>query len=395
MNFSTISRVEGQAITFHKIFEQGLRRSNERSGYTLELASSYLNQPFSPPPCFNVDALLDIAKARQNLQGDHLWLLQTEPIYTRRYINLEMSSNLGDNVETYHKYQLAVAAFIQDSITFWSWGLIVEEVTKLKELQTSQASSVATKPLWKIYDERLGALEAFLLNQLQRRLRNLRFTLPLRLRDTYKITTFQRLQTASYKSTRRDSNDNPNFTKDRLEFCLSLLTFHDPLFEDQDNAERKPRYEYAMLFAMLDEHLAKCAQNKNMKELNRMDEIIYALLSDMAAVNQMLEMVRFHRPRGGKRQIDQVTKVENGRGWRYMKKHLQEQYQVRHIKKNTQESEIIPSREDGYQKIEAEKLLGRCFREFIETSNPSGTRLSQQWLDTDEKQRKALSQLWA
>ncbi|TGO27800.1 hypothetical protein BPAE_0036g00110 [Botrytis paeoniae] len=151
-----------------------------------------------------------------------------------------------------------------------------------------------------------------------------------------------------------------------------------------------------MLFAMLDEHLAKCGQTKDMKELARMDEIMYAAFSDMAAMNQILEIVRFHRPRGVRREIDEVTKVEDGRGWRYIRNHLQDQYQATRLDPRTLEaSGIIPMREDGDQKIEAEKLLVKFTKEFIETPEPSGTRLSQQWLNTDKQKRVALGRMWA
>ncbi|TGO36491.1 hypothetical protein BHYA_0123g00190 [Botrytis hyacinthi] len=215
---SNASLVNKQTTMFDEAFQHGLKRSSGTFGYTLELASSYLNQPFSAPPSFDIDTLSDIARTRQALQGDHLWLLQTDPLYARRYINLEMTSNLEENSKPYHQFFLGGNSFIQYSIMFWSWGWIFDETPKLKGLLTSHEILDSVKPLWKVYDELLGALEALLLNQLQRRLQYLGSILPMRLRDTFKFSTFQRLESMAFCHTRRDLKLFPDFAKDRLDF---------------------------------------------------------------------------------------------------------------------------------------------------------------------------------
>ncbi|KAF5868688.1 uncharacterized protein Bfra_012018 [Botrytis fragariae] len=296
---SNASLVKNQTTMLDEAFQQGLKRSSGTFGYTLELASPYLNQPFSSPPSFDIDTLLDIAKTRQALQGDHLWLVQTDPL-------IQSSSGRSE---------------------------IFDEIPKLKGLLTPLHEILdSRRPLWKVYDELLGALEALLLDQLQRRLQYLGSILPMRLRDTFRFSTFQRLESMAFYHTRRDLKLFPDFAKD-------------------------------------------------MKELARMDEIMYAAFFDMAAINQMLEMVRFYRPRGVRREIDEITK---------------DQYQATRLDTRTWEpSGTIPMREDGDRKIEAEKLLVKFTKEFIDTPEPSGTRLSQQWLDTDKQQRVALGRMWA
>ncbi|KAI9651338.1 hypothetical protein NHQ30_001377 [Ciborinia camelliae] len=355
--------MESQPTMFDEILDHGSTTSKGPSGHPLELSSSYLNQPFSAPPAFSIDSLLNIAKARQALQGDHLWLLQTDPLYARRHINLAMTSNLGVTFEPHHQYILASSVtIIQDAVIFWSWGWIVDELENLKELQISLNESLdPQKPLSKAYDAALGSLEELLLNQLDRRLNYLKILLPMHFRDVHKITTVSDHRGTFFRSL---PNSCPDFTRDRLEFCLSIL------------------------------HLATCREAKNMKELTRLDEVLYTALSSMAAMTQMLDMVRFHRPRSKKREFENITS-ETARGWRYIEKHLEDQYESRSFDFENIDHRKLSPWENQTQKIKAEKLLADATKKFVETPKPRGTRLSQQWIDADNQQRKALGRLWA
>jgi hypothetical protein len=46
----------------------------------------HLRQPFRGVQGFDIERLMNIAKTRQDLTDDHLWLLQTEPSYMRWYV---------------------------------------------------------------------------------------------------------------------------------------------------------------------------------------------------------------------------------------------------------------------------------------------------------------------
>jgi hypothetical protein len=61
----------------------GFRHTNE-----VELWSPYTNQAFSAPPVFSIENLIYITQTRVEALGDHLWFLQTEPAYMRRYIRV-------------------------------------------------------------------------------------------------------------------------------------------------------------------------------------------------------------------------------------------------------------------------------------------------------------------
>ncbi|KAH0274072.1 hypothetical protein KCU91_g5532, partial [Aureobasidium melanogenum] len=61
----------------------GFKQSNN-----IEFWSDHVNQPFSSPPKLDVDYYCSIAKARMQAAKDHLWLLQTDPSYFRRFVKV-------------------------------------------------------------------------------------------------------------------------------------------------------------------------------------------------------------------------------------------------------------------------------------------------------------------
>ncbi|KAF7923039.1 uncharacterized protein EAE98_007744 [Botrytis deweyae] len=338
--------MESQISSFDEISKCGSMTLNGRFDHIPGTASCYLDQPFSAPPIFDINSLLNIAKTREAVQGDHLRFLQTHPLYARRYIELAMTSNLGKELKNYDKFIIASSILlIQDMVMFWSWGWIVDEVEKLKNLQITLNESLdPLKPLSKAYDAALGSLEALLLDQIRRRSKYLGDLLPMYLRE-YKLTSISSNHGTFPAWQRRHTVSHPEFSKDRLDFCLALLLLDT---SSDIKLEEVSPLTPAMIFAMLEEHLAKCHETKNFKELARLAETVYAVVSSLAAMYQMLEMVRLHRPRAKRREAEDVAKLEHGHPTKI----------------------------------------------FMETPKPTGTRLSQQWVDNDEQQRKALSQIW-
>ncbi|KAF7945162.1 hypothetical protein EAE96_009941 [Botrytis aclada] len=385
--------MESQISSLDEIFKCGSTTLNGKFDHIPGVTSCYLNRSFSAPPTFDIDFLLNIAKTRVALQGDHLRSLQTNPSYARRYIELVMASNIAKSLGNHHKFIIASSVrLMHDIVMFWSWGWIVDEVEKLKNLQSSLNKNLdPPKSLSKAYDAALGSLEALLLDQIRRRSKYLGSLMPMYLRE-YKVTVLSNNHGTFSGWQRKDTVSDPEFSKDRLDFCLALLLVD---YRSDCKLEEASPLTPAMIFAMLEEHFAKCHETKNFKELARLNETVYTVISGLAAMYQMLEMVRLHRPRAKKREAEDVAKLEHGRGWRYVKNHLEDQYLLRDYDPVTgRTNEIIPMGESHSKRIRAEKLLADSTEKFMETPKPTGTRLSQQWLDTDEQQRKALGQIW-
>jgi hypothetical protein len=69
---------ESSPDSWTRIAELGFKHAS-----SCEFASSFVNQPFSPPPTFDIEKLLVIAATRRDLTADHIWLLQTDLSYLR------------------------------------------------------------------------------------------------------------------------------------------------------------------------------------------------------------------------------------------------------------------------------------------------------------------------
>ncbi|TVY92897.1 hypothetical protein LAWI1_G005034 [Lachnellula willkommii] len=362
----------GQINAIAKAFEHGFGKVNETSS-AVEFASPYLNQPFSTPPVFDIQALLSIAQSRLNMHEDHLWLLQTDPAYTRRYIS-------------------------------HSWESILEEVLKVQDVHLKFKNVIhSDEPLPEPYERALASLEALLNHQIEYRSKYIKRLLPFRpgFHQNFKFTNFSRLQSMAVLPVRLDKAPSlPEvFFKDELDCCLRTLAGDnvDPVKAWIPNAT--PQHNHATLFAVLDEHLTQCRREGRKEEVARLDEVLYSEFSDLAAIHQMLDMVGLHRPHCAQRGLEGIGISETSKGWRYINKHFFAQDSLRGGKVGPDgrwhDTEYNPMKEAGSQKIAAEQRLAKLMNEFLATPKPTSSRIRQEWLDQDASQRAALSQLWA
>ena len=81
----------------------------------------------------------------------------------------------------------------------------------------------------------------------------------------------------------------------------------------------KKRFDHALLFAFLDEHILTCKAS----DRARLDETLYEKLSDYAAIHELLVAVRLHRPQNTNRDIDDVYQNDDRKAWRYEQRNCQ------------------------------------------------------------------------
>ncbi|KAI4119290.1 MAG: hypothetical protein LQ345_000787 [Seirophora villosa] len=135
--------------------------------------------------------------------------------------------------------------------------------------------------------------------------------------------------------------------------------------------ERKGRYDHAMLFALLEDRLAKSPA----AERARLDQTLYDKLSDLAAMHELLVAVRLHRPMNADWSPDDLKKTEHRRLWRM--------------------GEDAPSGRDKEQKDQNYSLdfIGKRVKAFMEIPPPTGKQ-DLAWLAQSEKATEALKTLW-
>lgn len=335
----------------------GFRHTNE-----VELWSPYTNQAFSAPPVFSIDNLISIAQTRLDALADHLWVLQIEPHYMRRYIRLLRQGEVYRSVDKDAAGALLTTQLFKDVSTYWRWSWIKNECTYVKSVHDRFRDSIRPgECLPSVYDRALGALELLLVNEVLYRTSSFGVVMHQRPGFSHKWT-FQWLPKdgATVFSVQRKTGVSVDqkelFDKDPLEWCLSQM---------EAEPDKQTNYDHANLFAFLENHLAASGS----KEKARVDEFLYQKLSDLMACHEMLVSVRLHRPQNVARDIDEVEQSEKREVWKGRK---------------------IP----GYLTEEDGISLGTALlKDFYEAPWPSGQKNST-WLNRSQNIRKALEAFW-
>ncbi|TVY16872.1 hypothetical protein LARI1_G006322 [Lachnellula arida] len=254
----------------------------KRSG-RIDLWSTYINQPFSAPPAFNIEELHSKALARFQQVGDHLWLLQTDPAYLRQVIRVAAEGFLvGHPIDEVHKW--AVRDIYTDIWSYWSWSWIVEAIENVRVMQTRFRDNIHPgQQLPPKYEQVLQELELLLESQLRNWARPLPELLAWRpgFKDYFKFDHSDPDQVSI-----EGIVDVPNLMRqDPLFYILHILP------EDFE-CKKPPSYDMISRWAFLEDHLASTTP----KDAARLDAKLYDRYSDYAALHELYSLVHFHRP---------------------------------------------------------------------------------------------------
>jgi hypothetical protein len=232
-----------------RIAERGFKQAS-----ACEFASSFVNQPFSPPPTFDVKNFLKIATTRRDVAGNHVELLQKDPSYLHHYVKLIAEYHVCKIYGDVDQHEVTALEIVNDVHIFWGWQWILEELEIVK-YNASQVHMTRGQSLPSKLDDALSSLYAMLTYMIDRRSRHIQAVLP------------QRPGFSSSWMSGRDSfpgrvtlkrNDGLNmaqrFMKDPLDWCLTQLL---------GKPDGGVLYEREMLFAFLDSYLAGASRNRN------------------------------------------------------------------------------------------------------------------------------------
>lgn len=335
----------------------GFRHTNE-----VELWSPYTNQAFSAPPVFSIDNLISIAQTRLDALADHLWFLQTEPPYMRRYIRLLYQGEFYRTVDKDAAGAILTTQLFEDVSTYWRWMGIKSECMYVKSVHDRFRDSIRPgECLPSVYDRALGALELLLVNEVLHRTGSFETLIPQRPGFSHKWNFQWRPEDGptAFKVHRKPGasvDQEELFDKDPLEWCLNQM---------QAKPDIQTNYDHTIIFAFLENHLAASGP----KEKARVDEFLYQKLSDLAACHEMLVSVRLHRPQNVARDIDEVLQSENRVAWKGWKI-------------------------SGYLTEEDTTSLGTAlFTDFYEAPLPTGQKNSI-WFSRSRNIRQALEAFW-
>ncbi|KAI0473405.1 hypothetical protein GGR56DRAFT_530188 [Xylariaceae sp. FL0804] len=279
---------------------KGFRKVDDKATW-----SHFVYQPFSSPPRLDLNELLSQAKLRVDALGDHLWLLQTEPAYLHQFIRTTKQLSIAQVVSNTHLYSLVAGEIMGDYIHHKFWFELYDELQLAAELSRRFRDSIHPgSSLPKKYNDVIGSLELLLVNAIHRCSKHLHVIVACRpgFSRYYKIQRTGRGVIMEGNNRARDGF----FKADPLYWCLQQL---------QGPADDERRFDYAMLFDFLDEHLAKSSK----EERSRLDSVLYEKLSDYAVIIDMLTTIRLSRPQNRNRTADFAIVTDDRRAWRAVK----------------------------------------------------------------------------
>lgn len=263
--------------------------------------SNFVFHPFSAPPVFSIDAILAQAKSRLEATGDHLWLLQTEPPYMRRYANIlgQMHLAAKDRARILGPKMIA-HELTGDVHLHWFWQGVVDELEYARDVFHYYRDSILPgHALPKKVDQALGAFEVLLVNGAEIRSLQLQAVVPQRPGFSQWYDIGYEVETGRYLFPLKDHvSSGIAFKKDPLWWCL---------MQSLGQVDDQHRFPYPMMLKFLDDHLASSPK----AERSRLDEILFDKLSDYATIMELLNAVRMHHPKCTIRHIDEIKKSED------------------------------------------------------------------------------------
>lgn len=338
-------------------------RAGSKQSNNIELWSDYVNRPFSTPPNFDVDHYCSIAKSRMQAAQDHLWLLQTDPSYFRRFVK---ASAMGEVYKTCWRHVLIAKDIVVAVEDYMIWRTLLAEWSCVRDYYRRYSDSIHPgQPLPRRLEVNLSTLESALLVLEDQRIEHLSGYIAQRpgFQHLWKWTVLSTPPGIPGKGMFDRRRDQPpayqHYQEDTLDWILTELQSAPNDGANFDNIE---------LFARLEAHLAEAGP----EERARLDETVYEKMSDFAAKNEMLLALRLHRPvfpRRGREEIFKMLEENSTPCTRLM---------IRGTR--TQESEPTA--------FQVESL------ELFEQLTPAAGRKNEAWLDCRTAERKALTTFW-
>jgi hypothetical protein len=264
-----------------------LEAERYRETPSTSFGSVFASQPFSAPPQFNIDTLLETATSMAAETQDELWSLQTNPEYFFERASYyeghwyDSVQELGEDYTDRLKYDnvgyimtLNVLYKARDA----QW-LVDECQAAKKEFLDCELDIEVGRPLPSAYEYALASLHAGLMRK------------RLLAQDSLGrlVTRSPHFRSIFQSSSEPDGEistalNEVELEKDRLGWCLCQL------IKDPDNS---PSIEPTLVL----QHLDKLLASQTPEEPERLDGEMFRWLSDLTAIENMLDPFQYHQPR--------------------------------------------------------------------------------------------------
>ncbi len=273
-----------------------LNALSSREGPRSSFGSAFAEQPFSSPPVFDVDTLLDISENRAAQAQDELWLLQTDLVYfvgvagyfqSQWYDRVPGVTDIHDldEEEKYDNVGHTITEKVLIRATNWQWLRELCQSVQ-REFRISMTDIHAGEELPEIYETELGFLFTVVKNCLFQEQTDLqRLTLKSReFQHNFRVKrTIDTSHGWGWGLEYEFNNYKDSYRAERIGWCFYHLV---------QDSECSTSFENALVLQHLDNYL----NSQPKEEAERLDQEIYRCLSDIAALERMAELLEYHRP---------------------------------------------------------------------------------------------------
>ncbi|KAL8760617.1 MAG: hypothetical protein Q9184_003207 [Pyrenodesmia sp. 2 TL-2023] len=256
-------------------------------------SSLYSSQPFGDPPSFDIDLMTEIAENQKSEAQDELWLMQTDCAYFHeraRYHEAQWKQDFTtirplSRREKYSNISYVSTIRVLTRARDWQW--LAEECHQVQQLLNDLGTKVGwEKPLPNRYINTLVGIQALLTKNRRYYKENLiRCMITSEaFKSVFKLTRYSN-PSAERWAFAFNFNDYPTLYKqDRTAWCLNQL--------GRDESEFLS-FPHDQVLQYLDEHLSRNGR----AECDRIDQEMDQWISDLAAVERMLTVLQYHRPK--------------------------------------------------------------------------------------------------
>jgi hypothetical protein len=233
---------------------------------------------------------------------DHLWLLQTDPPYFRRFVRVLA---VGEVYRTVWRHVLITKDIRLAVEDYLSWRSLHGEWSCVRDYYRRYRDSIHPgQQLPRRLELSLVVLETALVTEIDMRIKHLSGYIAQRPGFQH-IWEWTMLYTPPSKPGQKmfavkrkahNSSAHQHGHRDTLDWMLTEL---------QGRPDDDFGFDHSELFARLEAHLAEASPD----ERARLDETVYAKMSDFAAKYEMLFALRLHRP------TFKRPEMENSKRW--------------------------------------------------------------------------------
>ena len=231
----------------------------------------------SPPPKFEMQNILETMKSRLRAAEDEVWLLQTDPAYLRQHLSRFEGAMLFNNTTPEEVREYKALLVMLPLKRLQNWLFLVRQAERMLAAATSVHGTIHPgSPLPKDYETAVSCFESAVKEEFSAQSKHIS-TLILCSKDFRDLCT---------------GMQGNMFVRNHLGIDMQTK---DPLYYHIMELER---YDEAMSilpayhFSMLDDIFAS-----SKADARRVDQLLFDVVSDMAAMDQALNAIRLHRPR--------------------------------------------------------------------------------------------------